>query len=187
MAFRWSLLGSERSVVGDVLDDVVDIVSVFAVVDVGASSHKLKKTDNWHVQLFIVRVSAVDIWKLALSNRVVDARVFSQVVGVSALVPIGAVVFVVQLLAGLLGWFGPVNLSSESVGEVAAESVLAVSSVVMNAGVKASIDVFFTTVLFTFAFFDCKVLIGAEVLDHFELAFEFLVLEEFFVVHFFVD
>ena len=116
-----------------------------------------------------------------------DARVFSQVVGVSALVPIGAVVFVVQLLAGLLGWFGPVNLSSESVGEVAAESVLAVSSVVMNAGVKASIDVFFTTVLFTFAFFDCKVLIGAEVLDHFELAFEFLVLEEFFVVHFFVD
>ena len=55
------MLGSERSVVGDVLDDVVDIVSVFAVVDVGASSHKVKKTDNWHVQLFIVRVSAVDI------------------------------------------------------------------------------------------------------------------------------
>ena len=70
---------------------------------------------------------------------------------------------------------------------MAAKSILAVSHVVMDAGVKASVDVFFATVFLSFAFFDGKILVSAEVLDHFELAFEFLVLEEFFVVHAFVD
>lgn len=68
---------------------------------------------------------------------------------------------------------------------MAAESVFAVAHVVMDAWVKASVDVLFATVFFTFAFFDCKVLVGAKILDHIELAFEFFVLEEFFVVHFF--
>jgi hypothetical protein len=116
-----------------------------------------------------------------------DAGVFSEVVGVSALAAIGAVVFVVEFFAGLLGGFGSVDLSSEGVGEVTAESIFTVSHVVMDAGVKASVDVFFATVFLSFAFFDGKILVSAEVLDHFELAFEFLVLEEFFVVHAFVD
>lgn len=116
-----------------------------------------------------------------------DAGVFSEIVGVSALVAIGAVVFVVDFFAGLFGGLWSVDLSSEGVGEVAAESIFTVSHVVMNAGVKASVDVFFATVFLAFAFIDCKVLVGAEVLDHFELAFEFFILEEFFVVHVFVD
>jgi hypothetical protein len=117
----------------------------------------------------------------------VNARVFSEIVGVSAFVSIGAVVFVVKFFAGLLGRFGPVDLSSEGMGEVAAESILAVSHVVVDAGIKAPVDMFFATVLLAFAFFDCKVLVGAEVLDHFKLTFQFLVLQEFFVVHVFVD
>ena len=114
-----------------------------------------------------------------------DAWIFSEIVGVSALVSIWAVVFVVELFAALLGRFWSVDLSSEGVGEVAAEAVFAVSHVVVDAWVKASVDVFFATVFLAFAFFDGKVLIGAKIFDHFELAFEFLILEEFFVVHFF--
>ncbi len=113
--------------------------------------------------------------------------VFSEVVGVSALAAIGAVVFIVKFFAGLLGWFWPVDLSSEGMGKMAAESIFTVSHVVVDARVKTSVDVFFATVFLAFAFFDCKILVGAEVLDHFELTFKFLILKEFFVVHVFVD
>ena len=113
--------------------------------------------------------------------------VFPEVVGVSALAAIGAVVFIVKFFAGLLGGFWPVDLSSQGMGKVTAESIFAVSHVVVDARVKTSVDVFFSTVFLAFAFFDCKILVGAEVLDHFELAFEFFILKEFFVVHFFVD
>ena len=114
-----------------------------------------------------------------------NAGVFSEIVGVSALVSIGAVVFVVKFFAGLLGRFWPVDLSPKGMGEVAAESILTVSHIIVDAGVKAPVDVFFATVLLAFAFFDCKVLVGAEVLDHFKLTFQLLVLQEFFVVHVF--
>lgn len=66
---------------------------------------------------------------------------------------------------------------------MAAEAILAVSSVVVNTGIKASIDMLFATILFSLAFFHREVLVGTEVLDHFELIFKFLKLEEFFVVH----
>jgi hypothetical protein len=68
-------------------------------------------------------------------------------------------------------------------GEMAAESIFAVSHVVMDAWVKASINVLFATVFLSFAFFDGKVLVGTEVLEHFELTFKLFVLEKFFVVH----
>lgn len=116
-----------------------------------------------------------------------DAGVFSEVVGVSAFVSVGAVVFVVEFFAGVFGGFGSVDLSFEGVGEVAAESVLAVSHVVMNAGVEAAIDVFLAAVFLSFAFFDCEVLVGTEVFDHFQFAFQLFVFQELLVVHSFVD
>ncbi len=66
---------------------------------------------------------------------------------------------------------------------MAAESVFAVAHVIVDAWIKASIDVLFITVLLSFAFFNREVLIGTKVLDHFEFTFQFFVLEEFFVVH----
>ena len=93
-----------------------------------------------------------------------DARVFSEVVGVSALAAIGAVVFVVEFFAGLLGGFGSVDLSSEGVGEVTAESIFTVSHVVMDARIEATIDVSFSawgnSLLFC-ALFNCEILICA--------------------------
>lgn len=56
---------SERSIVGDVFNDVIDIVSVFAVW-VGATSHEVKKTNDWDFEFFLVRVSAIDVRKFAL-------------------------------------------------------------------------------------------------------------------------
>mgnify|MGYP006876293707 FL=1 len=78
-------------------------------------------------------------------------------------------------------------MSFKSVREMAAESVFTVAHVVMDAWIKASIDMFLATVFFAFAFFDRKVLVGTKVLYHIEFTFKFFILEEFFVVHFFVD
>lgn len=116
-----------------------------------------------------------------------DAGVLSEIVGVSALGAIGAVVFVVEFFAGVFGGFGSVDLSFEGVGEVAAESVLAVSHVVVDAGVETPIHVFLAAVLVALAFLHCKVLVRTQVLDHFQLAFQLLVFQELLVVHPFVD
>lgn len=157
-------------------------MGIFAVW-VSATSHKVKKTDNWNVQFLFVRVSAVSFREFAFGNWVVDTWVFSEVMWISAFGAIGAIVFVIKFFAGLFRGFGSLDLSSESVWEMAAESVLAVTHVVVDAWIKASIDVLFVTVLLSFALFNWKVLLGAKVLDHFELAFKFFELKEFFVVH----
>ncbi len=75
-------------------------------------------------------------------------------------------------------------MSLEGVREMATESIFAVAHVVMDAWVKASIDVLLTAVFISFAFFNSEVLVGAKVLDHLEFAFKLFILEEFFVVHF---
>jgi hypothetical protein len=54
---------------------------------------------------------------------------------------------------------------------MAAESVFAVSHVVMDAWIKASIDVLLAAVFFAFAFLNRKVLVSAKVLNHFKLTF----------------
>lgn len=95
----------------------------------------------------------------------------------------GTIVFIVQLFAGLFSWFRSINLSFKSVREMAAESVFTVAHVVMDAWIKASIDMFLATVFFAFAFFDRKVLVSTKVLNHIKFTFKFFVLEEFFVVH----
>jgi len=115
----------------------------------------------------------------------INTWILSEIVRVSTFVSIWAVVFIIKLFASLFSWFWSVNLSSKSVRKVTAKSIFAVSHVVMNTWIKASVDVLFAAVFFTFAFFDCKVLISANILDHFKLTFEFFVLKEFFVVHFF--
>lgn len=66
---------------------------------------------------------------------------------------------------------------------MAAESVFAVAHVIMNAWIKASVDVFLATVFFAFAFLNGEVLIGAKVLNHLKFSFKLFVFEEFFVVH----
>lgn len=66
---------------------------------------------------------------------------------------------------------------------MAAEAVFAVTHVIMDAWIKASVDVFLAAVFFAFAFLNGKVLVGAKVLNHFKFSFKLFVLEEFFVVH----
>ena len=68
-------------------------------------------------------------------------------------------------------------------GEVATESVFAVSHVIMNAGIETPIDVCFLRVSFA-ALINYKILVCAEIFSHFEFAFEFFILEKFLVVHF---
>ena len=69
---------------------------------------------------------------------------------------------------------------------MAAESVFTVTHIVMDAWVEASFDMLFATVFFAFAFFDRKVLVSTKVLYHIELNLKFFILEEFFIVRFFV-
>ena len=78
-------------------------------------------------------------------------------------------------------------MSFKSVRKMAAESVFAIAHVVMDAWIKASIDMFLVIVFLAFAFFDRKVLVGTKVFYHIEFTFKFFLLEEFFVLHFFVD
>ncbi len=67
-----------------------------------------------------------------------------------------------------------------------AKSVFTVVHIVLDVWVEASFDIFLATVFFAFAFFDRKVLVSTKVLYHIELNLKFFILEEFFIVRFFV-
>ena len=89
---------SNRSLVGDVLDDVLVGMLIFAGL-VFASGHEVKKTGHADVYLLVVRKSAGLSRELALSKRVVYAWLGAEVVGETAFVPLGAVVLVVEFAA----------------------------------------------------------------------------------------
>lgn len=169
VVYEWGF--SNGSIVRDILDDVIDVVGILAVLVVGASAHEVKKTDNWDVEFFFVWVSTVSIWEFAFWDWVVDTWVFSEIVWESTFGSGGTVVFIIQLFAGLFRWFRSIDLSFEGVWEMAAESVFAVPHVVMDAWIKASIDVLLAAVFFAFAFLNRKVLVSAKVLNHFKLTF----------------
>lgn len=101
--------------------------------------------------------------------------------GVFALVSGGAIVFVVEFFAGFLGWLWPGDLSLEGVREVAAEAILAVAHIVVNAGIETSFDMILALGLV--ALINSEVLVGTKVLDHLDLLLESFILEEFFVIH----
>ncbi len=66
---------------------------------------------------------------------------------------------------------------------MAAESVFTVDHVVIESWMKASIDMFLATVFLAFVFFDRKVLVSTNVLNHIKLTFQFFVLDEFLDVN----
>lgn len=144
---------------------------------------EVKKTNNWNIKLFFMWISTVSIWEFAFRNGVVNAWILSKIMWKSALWSSRTVVFIIQLFAGLFRWFRSIDLSSESVRKMATESIFAIAHVIMDAWIKASVDMFLATVFFAFAFFNWKVLVGTKVLNHFKFTFKFFILEEFFVVH----
>jgi hypothetical protein len=74
-------------------------------------------------------------------------------------------------------------LSPDRVRKVTVEAVLTVPHVVVDTGVKASLNVSFVTLLWIFALVDREILLAAVPIDHLELVLEMLVLQEFFVEH----
>ena len=94
-----------------------------------------------------------------------------------------AKVFIVKLFTCLRVGIGSYDLPPDGVGKVAVEAIFAVAHVVVNAGVKASIDVFLATFLRVFALIDSEILLPTVTFDHLELVFEPLVLHELLVVH----
>ena len=99
--------------------------------------------------------------------------------GKSASVALGAVVIVVKFAANFLGRLGLNDLSFDGMGKKAVEAVFAVSHIEVNAGVEASIDMLLATlgslrslrIRSSRAFIHCKVLVGAQSLDVFQLHF----------------
>jgi hypothetical protein len=133
---------SNRSFVGDELYDVLVGVLILAVL-VFASGHEVKKTRHADVYLFVVGESAGLCGELALSKRIVYARLCAEIVGKSAFVALGAVVLVIEFAAEFLGWFWFDDLPFDGVGKKAVESVLAVAHVEVDAGVVAAFDMGF--------------------------------------------
>ena len=167
---------SEGSFEGDILVDVIHAVLVLAVI-VFAASHEVEKAGHVDIHLFLVGKPASFVWKLALAHGVEDAGFFAEVVGKPALVALGAVVFVVEFAADVFVGFGLDDLSFDGVGKKAVEAVLAVAHVEVDARVEAAIGVVFAVLAGSLlpvgagALVDCKVLIGTEVLDIFQLVF----------------
>jgi hypothetical protein len=86
-------------------------------------------------------------------------------VGVLAFAAAWTIVFEIQFFASLFGWLWSGYLPFEGVGKVAAEAIFAVSHIIMNAWIETSIYVSLSTI--SFAFIDSKVLISANILNHF--------------------
>lgn len=70
---------SNGTFVGNVLDYIIQTVLVFALL-VFTTSHKVKKTRNTHIYLFLMRKTACVRGKFALPQRVVNASFSSQIV-----------------------------------------------------------------------------------------------------------
>lgn len=170
-----SLCGSDGSLVGDVLVDVVHVVLVLASV-VLAATHEVEKAGDVDVDFLLVGKPALGVLELTLSQGVVDAGLIAEVMGKATLVTLGAVVIVVELSADILCWLGSDDLPLDGVREEAVEAVLAVAHVEVNAGVVASVDVDLSTLrillpVLALALADCKVLVGAKILDLLQLSF----------------
>lgn len=134
-----------------------------------ASSHEVKKTGHGGIDLGLMREAALSIGELALSQRVVDAGLVAQIMGELALVALGTVVLIVELLADLLGGLWLDDLSLDGVGEEAVEAVFAVAHVEVDAGVVAAIDVVLAALAGTLVY--REVLLRAKVFDGLELGF----------------
>lgn len=108
--------------------------------------------------------------------------------GEAALVTLGTIVLIIKFPADILGGFWFDDLPLDGVREKTVEAILAVAHVEVDAGVEASFNMKFATLLSelsvgTGAFADSKVLISTEPFNLFKFSLESLVLQELFVVH----
>ena len=173
-------------VVREILGGVVGLrhVRVGALLGrVFAALHQVEEADHWSIDQLVVVVAAVLRGKSALAQGVEVARVLLEIVAESTFSTAGAVVFIVELLASVLGGLGPGDLPPDVVGEVAVEAVLAVASEVVDAGVVAPFNMILAALLVGLTFLNGEVLLGAEALDPVELSLELFVLEEILVEH----
>ena len=85
--------------------------------------------------------------------------------GELALVALGTVVLIVELLADFLGGLWLDDLALDGVREEAVEAVLAVAHVEVDARVVAAVDVLLVALSRTRTLVDCEVLFGAEFFD----------------------
>lgn len=112
-----------------------------------------------------MRVAAVLGGEAALAQCVVVARVLLEVVAEPTFSSHGAEVLIVKFFAGVLGGLWSSDLSTDVVGEVAVEAVLAVPSEVVDAGVVASLHMALSAFGGVLAFVYGEVLLGAETDD----------------------
>ena len=89
-----------------------------------------------------------------------DAWVSFKVVGIAAFSSHWTIVFVVQFLADLFFWLRTDNLAAKTMRKVTVVAILTVTCEIVDAWIKASIDVGFTTLLRTGAFLESKVLMA---------------------------
>jgi hypothetical protein len=146
-----------------------------------ASSHKIEETWHTDIHLLFVRKTTLPIRKFTLSQGVIDTGLASEVVGELASIAQWTIIFVIKLLADLLGGLWLDDLSFDGMREETVESVLAVAHVEMDAGVVAAVDVGFTAL--AGALIHCEVMLRAKVFYGLQLCFQTLVFQELLVVH----
>ena len=96
--------------------------------------------------------------------------------GKTTFVALRTIVLVVKLSANVFGWLRSNNLPFDRVRKKTVEAVLAVSHVEMDAWVKASLYVQFSTFSTLLggssrAFIDCEVLVSTQIFDALKLTF----------------
>lgn len=152
------------SLVGNIFDDILAAVFVFAIL-IMASFHKVKKQDTLTSIFLVCEKRQPSSENMHFPWEFVNAGFVSEIMRESASFSLRTIIFIIQFPAYFFWGFRSNNLSFDGVWKQAIESILAIAHIKMNAWIIASIEMYFFAMFFAWTFIDSKILIRAHLLD----------------------